>query len=136
MEFTLAIFTSVYLGLITSISPCPLATNIVAISYISKEITHPGLVFLRGVIYSIGRSIAYILVGFIVIKALLDAPYISHFIQKYMGKILGPVLIVVGMFLLEWIKLNLNFSVKTEKLNQKGKIIGLWGSFLLGVRGR
>lgn len=133
MQSVVAILSAVYFGFLTSISPCPLATNIVAISYISKKISHPGLVLLNGFIYSLGRTLAYILLSFIIIKSLLDMPFLSHFLQKYMNKVIGPFLIIVGMFLLELIKINLNISFKTEQLNQKIEKWGLMGAFFLGI---
>jgi len=132
MQFLMGLFSAVYLGFLTSISPCPLATNIVAISYISKKITHPGLVLLNGLIYSLGRTLAYIILSFILVKSLLDMPFLSHFLQKYMNKIIGPLLIIVGMFLLDLIKINLNISFKTDKFNKKIEEWGLIGAFLLG----
>lgn len=133
MQLVVAILSAVYLGFLTSISPCPLATNIVATSYISKKISHAGLVLLNGIIYSLGRTLAYILLSFIIIKSLLDMPFLSHFLQKYMNKVIGPFLIIVGMFLLELIKINLNISFKTEQLNQKVEKWGLMGAFFLGI---
>ncbi|HOK09718.1 MAG TPA: aromatic aminobenezylarsenical efflux permease ArsG family transporter [Candidatus Hydrogenedens sp.] len=133
MQFLLALSSAVYLGLLTSISPCPLATNIVAISYISKKITHPGFVLLNGFVYSIGRTIAYIILSFILVKSLLDMPFLSHFLQKYMNKVIGPLLIIVGMFLLDLIKINLNISFKMENFNKKVEEWGLLGAFLLGL---
>ncbi|MGC8739261.1 MAG: aromatic aminobenezylarsenical efflux permease ArsG family transporter [Candidatus Hydrogenedens sp.] len=133
MQFLLALSSAIYLGFLTSISPCPLATNIVAISYISKKITHPGFVLLNGLIYSLGRTLAYIILSFILVKSLLDMPFLSNFLQKYMNKIVGPLLIIVGMFLLDLIKINLNVSFKMEKFNMKIEEWGLVGAFLLGL---
>jgi len=133
MEFLLALLSAIYLGLLTSISPCPLATNIVAISYISKRITHPGWVLLNGFVYSLGRTLAYIILSFIIVKSLLDTPILSHVLQKYMNKVIGPLLIIVGMFLLELLKMNWNLSLQTNTLTDKVAKWGFIGSFLLGL---
>ncbi len=132
MQFLLGLSSAVYLGFLTSISPCPLATNIVAISYISKRITHPGFVLLNGIIYSLGRTLAYIILSFVLVKSMLDMPFLSHFLQKYMNKVVGPLLIIVGMFLLDLIKINLNVSFKTDNFSKKIEEWGLIGAFLLG----
>ncbi len=133
MTFLLSIISAINLGFLTSISPCPLATNIVALSYISQKITHPGLVLLNGIIYSLGRTIAYVLLSYIIVRSLLDVPFLSHFLQKYMNKIISPLLIVVGMLLLELIRVNMNVSFQSEKLNNRLEKMGYIGTFLLGV---
>ncbi len=133
MQFTASILSAIYLGLLTSISPCPLATNIAGISYISKRITHPLLVLLTGCIYTFGRSLTYILLSIIIVKSLSDVPILSHILQKYMNKVIGPFLILVGMFLLELIPLNINVSFSSDKLGEKIQKTGLFGAFILGI---
>jgi len=124
---------AIWLGILTSISPCPLATNIAAISFISHRITHKNIVFFSGFLYTIGRSITYIVIGFLIIKALVDVPFLSDFLQRYVNKILGIVLIFVGMILLDLLSLtfpSISFSEKTLKsLVERGTL----GSFFLGI---
>ena len=53
------VLTAFLLGLLTAISPCPLATNIAAIGYIGKDIEDRRRVFLSGLLYTAGRIVAY-----------------------------------------------------------------------------
>jgi cytochrome c biogenesis protein CcdA len=132
MEIIL-LMSAVWLGILTSVSPCPLATNIAAISFISQRITHKNIVFLSGIIYTIGRSITYIAIGFLIAEALVSIPVLSDFLQRYINKILGISLIIVGMVLLELLQINfpsLNISGNiSRKLVEKGVL----GSLFLGV---
>src|SRR3989338_8570748 len=106
-EFLIAYGSALWLGILTSISPCPLATNIAAVSFLSKKIAHPALVFISGLAYTFGRMVAYAALGWIIISSLLSVPQVAQFLQKYMVKILGPLLILTGLFLLEVITIKL-----------------------------
>ena len=101
MELLIVFGSALWLGILTSISPCPLATNIAAVSFLSKKIAHPALVFISGFAYTLGRMAAYAALGWIIISSLLGVPEVAQFLQKYMGKALGPLLIITGLFLLE-----------------------------------
>lgn len=126
------IFTAFWLGILTSISPCPLATNIAAVTFISKKIAHPKFVFISGLFYSIGRMLAYSIVGFIVIKSFMGVPTIANLLQKYMNMALGPILILIGIFLIDVVKLNIKgLSISKDRL-EKLSNSGVLGSLLLG----
>ena len=125
--------SALWLGILTSISPCPLATNIAAVSFLSRKIEHPRMVLWSGFAYTLGRMTAYVIIGVILISSFAGIPATANFLQKYMNKILGPVLIVVGLFLLDILKLNfLDFSISSERQNKLAKM-GILGSFLLGA---
>ena len=128
-------FTAFLLGLLTAISPCPLATNIAAIGFISKDIENRQRIFLNGMLYTLGRVIAYTLLGIILISILKEGASVFG-IQKAVGKwgelLLGPLLLIIGLFMLFGSRLNLpkfGFDGKGEGLAKKGG----WGAFLLGV---
>lgn len=127
-----ALWGAVVLGILTSISPCPLATNIAAVSYISKKTTRPGMVILSGVLYSIGRTIAYVFLAAILIAGLASIPSVSRFMQYEMNKYMGPVLIVVGMFLLGLLTIKLPGmdGAKYQKLADR---MGVAGALFLGM---
>lgn len=128
-----ALFSALWLGILTSISPCPLATNIAAVSFLSGKIDQPRKVLWSGLAYTLGRMTAYVVIGVILISSLAGIPATANFLQKYMNKILGPVLIVVGLFLLNILKLNfLDFSISSEKQNKLAEM-GIFGSFALGA---
>jgi len=134
MSEILVIFGSaLWLGILTSISPCPLATNIAAVSFLSKKINHPKAVLLAGSAYTAGRMVTYAILGVAIIVSLVSVPVVANFLQKYMNMILGPVLLVVGLFLLGIIRLNASgLSVSKEKQEALAGA-GIKGAFLLGV---
>ncbi len=133
MKFFLPVSMALWLGILTSISPCPLATNITAISFISYRIAHRRIILLSGIFYTIGRSITYSILGFLIVKAVVNIPLLSNFLQKYINKIFGPFLIIVGMYLLDLLKINLFSIAPSEKLQNKLENAGIAGSFLLGA---
>ena len=96
-----AIATALWLGILTSISPCPLATNIAAVSYVARRVESPWQVLLSSAAYSLGRAFAYAAVSAVVVFGLLSVPGLSQLLQRYMNKILGPLLVLVGMYLLD-----------------------------------
>lgn len=131
-EMLIVFVSALWLGILTSISPCPLATNIVAVSYLSKKIAHLKAVVWSGVAYMLGRMFAYAVLGFIIINSLLSVPVIAQLLQKYMNKALGPILIFVGLFLLDVVKINISgFSVSQERQNSLAQA-GIKGAFALG----
>ncbi len=93
------------LGLMTAISPCPLATNITAIGFISKDIENRNRVFINGLLYTLGRAITYTTIAFIIFLG-ADQFKFGGFFQQYGEKFLGPLLIVIGLFMLDLIKIN------------------------------
>ena len=103
--FLTGFLSALWLGILTSISPCPLATNIAAISFLSKRITNPIFVFLAGLAYTLGRMFSYAILGILIIKSVLAVPESAQFLQKYVVKAMGPILILTGFVLLEVIKL-------------------------------
>lgn len=130
---TFPLLTAFVLGLMTAISPCPLATNITATAYISKNITSKKKVFFSGILYSIGRAFSYTVIGLLLFFG-ASKFHIALFFNQNGEKFLGPLLIVLGLIMLNIIKLNfLGNSNFTERLSDKFKDKGLLGSFLIGV---
>ncbi len=124
--------SALWLGILTSISPCPLASNIAAVSFLSKKVAHPSAVLIAGTAYTLGRMAAYAAVGWIIIHSLVGVPEVAMFLQKYMGKALGPLLIVTGLILLEVIIFHLpGFSLSHHHHNKLAES-GAPGAFLLG----
>ncbi|MCP4650851.1 MAG: sulfite exporter TauE/SafE family protein [PVC group bacterium] len=122
-----------WFGLLTAISPCPLASNIAAVSFLSKNVENPKRVLWSGIAYTVGRMFTYAIVGAVIITSLVSIPLAANFLQKYMGRILGPLLFFIGLFLLDIIKFKgLNVSVSQEKQHSLAKG-GLKGAFALGV---
>jgi cytochrome c-type biogenesis protein len=133
LEFILICISALWLGILTSISPCPLATNIAAISFLSKKVLHVQAVLLAGLAYTAGRMLVYALIGFLIVQSLLSIPVLAQFLQFHMGKILGPVLLVAGVLLLNVIPLNIpGLSVSSKQQNTLASS-GARGAFGLGL---
>jgi len=126
--------SAVWLGILTSISPCPLATNVAAISYLGRRVDSPRHVLGGGLLYTVGRTVAYVALGFVCVMGLLSMPEVSRFLQRHMNRILGPVLILAGVFLLEVIRPVLPGLGKWgEKLRERLQSKGVWGAAPLGA---
>ncbi len=119
------LFTAFWLGILTAISPCPLATNIAAISFIGRKVGQKNHVIGSGLLYSAGRTLAYVALGGLITAGLLGTAEISRFLQKYMNEILGPVLIVLGLVLLGWVGTGASLHIGAEKLQEKAKKGGI-----------
>ncbi|MCP5536550.1 MAG: sulfite exporter TauE/SafE family protein [Akkermansiaceae bacterium] len=133
LEFYIALGSAFWLGVLTSISPCPLATNIAAISFVGRRVAKPGSVFAAGLLYTVGRMLVYTVLGVILVSSMLSAPVVALALQKYMNIVLGPLLIVVGMIMLQLITFNSGGSGVSQRLQNKVESMGVWGAFLLGV---
>jgi len=132
-NYNIPILSAFILGLMTAISPCPLATNITATAYISKNISNKKRIFLSGIIYSLGRAFSYTAIGLILYFG-ASKFHIARFLNQNGEKFLGPLLILIGLIMLNVIKLNfLGKSNFQEKLSEKFRDKGLLGSFLIGV---
>ncbi len=125
--------TAAWLGILTSISPCPLATNIVAISFISRDVGSPRRVLWTGLLYTLGRTFTYAVLGVMLVGTMLSIPVVSMSLQYWMNRLLGPILIVVGMFLLELLRFSFSTSVMSESLQDRAQTWGAWGAGLLGM---
>jgi cytochrome c-type biogenesis protein len=122
-----------WLGILTSVSPCPLATNIAAISYIGRKVESPRQVLAGGLLYTLGRVLTYTLLGALLVSSVLSAPSAALMLQKYLNKVLGPVLILVGMLLLELISFGSFGSGLATRLQARADRWGILGALLLGI---
>ena len=132
-NYNLPILSALVLGLMTAVSPCPLATNITATAYISKNISSKRKVFLSGILYSLGRAFSYTTIGLILYFG-ASKFHIARFFNQNGEKYLGPLLILIGLIMLDVIKLSfLGKSNFQERLSEKFATKGLFGSFLIGA---
>ena len=124
--------TALILGLMTAISPCPLATNISAIGFISRNIEDRRRVFISGLVYTLGRAISYTVLAVILYFG-ASKMHVSMLFQGWGEKLLGPLLIVIGLFMLDIIKINFPaLSKLTERIGERGKG-SYWSTLLLGI---
>jgi len=127
------ILGALLLGVLTAISPCPLATNITATAYISKTLTGRNKVLLSGFLYTLGLALTYTGIALIIIFG-ASKFHVAKFFQGNGEKFVGPIMVIIGLVMLNVIKLNfLGKSNFTEKVQDKFKDKGLLGSFLLGA---
>lgn len=132
-EYLVALGSALWLGILTSISPCPLATNIVAISYIGRRVDNARHVLLTGLLYTLGRTLAYVALAVALLASLQSVPPIALFLQRSMHLVLGPILILVGMCLLGLIELSVGSQGVGGGLQRRVDMMGVWGALLLGV---
>jgi cytochrome c-type biogenesis protein len=127
-----AFLTAFILGLMTAISPCPLATNISAIGFISRNLENRRRVFLNGLVYTLGRIISYTGLAVIIFFGASKVNAASIF-QGWGEKLLGPLLVIIGLFMLDVIRINFpGFSKLTDRIGEKGKG-RYWSTLLLGM---
>ena len=129
------LLTALALGLLTALSPCPLATNIAAVGFISRDIENRRRIFLNGLLYTLGRIAAYTVLGVVLFNILKEGASLFG-VQKFIGKsgelVIGPALLIIGLFMLFGHQLPLpsfGFKGNGEGLARHGG----WGAFLLGI---
>ncbi len=126
--------SALLLGLLTAISPCPLATNIAALGYVSRRIADPRSAVMTGALYVLGRVVSYSIIGILITVAGLKTPGVATFLQDFGEQILGPLLIVVGVMMLIMDKVPLGLG--GGRVSAIGVKIANWrsiGAFLLGA---
>ncbi len=129
----LDIFSAFWLGILTSISPCPLATNIAAVSFISRNLGSSSKVLWSGVLYAAGRMLTYVVIAVLAVASLLSLPEVSFFLERNMHKVIGPLLIVVGILLLNVLPISFSTSPGGGSMQARAAKWGMWGSGLLGI---
>lgn len=130
----IAFLAAFFIGLMMAISPCPLAQNITAIAYVSRRIDNSRHTIAVGILYTLGRMASYIGLASLIVFLGLNIQVISLALQEYADKILGPLLIIIGLVMIEAFRFALpggggRFRAMSERLSRKGFL----GSFLLGV---
>ncbi len=127
-----AVGTAFWLGVLTSISPCPLASNVAAISYIGRGLAEPRRVLAAGVLYTLGRVVTYALLGWLILRSLTSIAGLSNSLQGVMNQLLGPALIIAGMFMLELLGFRGGSIRLLAGVEERAAGRGLWGAALLG----
>lgn len=129
------LLTAFLLGLLTALSPCPLATNIAAIGFIGKDAGNRRRIFRNGLLYTLGRILGYTLLGVVLIGILRTGASmfgIQRAIALWGETLIGPLLLLIGLFMLFGHRLNLpqfGFSGHAEGLARRGG----WGALLIGI---
>ena len=129
----LPVLMAFLLGVMMAISPCPMATNITAIAYISKDLSSRRRIFLNGLLYTLGRAVSYTAVGLIIFFGASKFK-VSYFFQNEGMKFLGPLLLVVGILMLDFFTAKLpSLGNWTGKAGEKIRPGNGWGALLLGI---
>lgn len=132
-SFLLAVGSALWLGILTSISPCPLATNIAAVSYVGRQVASARATLASGVLYTVGRTLAYVVLGAAAVWSLMSLVAVSSFLQGTLPRLIGPLLIVLGLLLLGLFRFSLPGFGWSERLKQRVDRMGVWGAGLLGI---
>jgi cytochrome c-type biogenesis protein len=132
-ELAAACAAAFWLGILTSISPCPLATNIAAVSYLGRDLGRPGRFAASGLSYALGRTAVYVGLAALVVTSLLSIPSVASFLQDEMNRVLGPVLVVAGIFVLGWVPLPRGWRGANEALQRRAAASGVLGAGMLGI---
>jgi len=133
-NLNIPVLSALFLGLLAAISPCPMATNIAAVAYVSRRVTDRRYAVMTAALYTLGRMISYSVLGILIIMAGLEIPGLASFLQDFGEEILGPLLIIVGLIMLNINRLS--FSLGGGKLSSiGGKVadLGMIGGLLLGI---
>jgi cytochrome c-type biogenesis protein len=134
LSSNIPIIAAFLLGLLTAISPCPMATNIAAVAYISRGIANKNNAIITSVLYTIGRMFAYSLIGILITVIGIEIPGLALFLQNTGIKILGPLLIIVGVLMLFIDRISFGKgSGLITSLGNRVASFGMLGGFLLGV---
>ncbi len=123
--------TAFILGILTAISPCPLAANISAIGFISRDLDNKNRVFLSGIVYTLGRAISYTVLGVILFLGASKFDVVRIF-QGWGEKLLGPLLILIGLIMLDFIKIKLPGFNLADKMESRARN-GYWSALFLGI---
>ena len=128
------IFAAFFLGLITAISPCPMATNIAAIAYLSRGIASRNYAVITSLLYTLGRMFSYSLIGILIITIGLEIPGVALFLQDSGSMILGPLLIIIGILMLFIDRISFGKGHGfLNALGEKVAKLGMLGGLLLGI---
>jgi len=133
-SLNIPVLSALFLGLLTATSPCPMATNIAAIAYVNHRVTERKYAVITATLYTLGRMFSYSIVGILIIVAGLEIPGAASFLQDFGEQFLGPLLIVVGLIMLNIDRLS--FGLGGGKLSSLGVKVADWGmigGFLLGA---
>jgi cytochrome c biogenesis protein CcdA len=133
LAYLLYALAALYLGLLTSISPCPLATNIAAISYVGRKVGDTRWVMAAGLLYTLGRCLLYITLAVIIAATAMSIPAIALFLQKYGSMVLGPVFLLLGMLLVGLVVISGGGASMTAGMQKRIDAMGIWGALVLGV---
>jgi cytochrome c biogenesis protein CcdA len=132
-SYAWALLWAFWLGLFTAITPCTLASNVAAVSYIGRQIGDSRRILFTGASYALGQTLAYTALGFVLVVGLLISTAVSSFLHRYAGELLGPALVLTAAVLLGLVQFGNFGPAMSEALRKRTAAMGIAGAFLLGV---
>ena len=132
-DVTLAEGMAFWLGILTSVSPCLMATNVTAISFLARRVDRPRLVVLSSFCYIVGQAAAFVTLAMTLVTSLLSMTVVSHWLQKYMFRLLGPILILCAVFLLQLVDVQFGSGRLKAWAQRRAGSGGFWVAALLGI---
>ncbi len=102
-EFPL--LSALFLGIMVAVAPCTIASNVSVIGFLMRERQNKRKVFLNGAVYTLGRTVAYGLLG-TAIFYFAGGLKIGELLQHSVGKIIGPLFILVGFLMLDLVHIH------------------------------
>jgi cytochrome c-type biogenesis protein len=134
LSYNIPVLSAFLLGILTAISPCPMATNIAATAYVSRKVTDRKYAVITGALYTLGRMVSYSVLGALIIVIGLEIPGVAGFLQNTGSGVLGPLLIIIGLLMLTIDRLPLiSGGNRLASLGAKVSEWGMFGGFLLGI---
>jgi cytochrome c-type biogenesis protein len=133
VAYLIYVGAALYLGILTSISPCPLATNIAAISYVSRDVGNSRAMLTAGLLYTVGRCLLYVALSVLLATTALSVRAVSLSLQQYMHLALAPIFLLLGMFLVGLVTARSSGAMMTEGMQKRIDALGAWGALPLGV---
>jgi cytochrome c-type biogenesis protein len=125
--------SALWLGILTSLSPCPLATNITAISFVGRRTGSPVRMLLTGLLYTVGRTLVYIAMAALLVTSVMSSSAVSLTLQNWMNKLLGPILILVGMVMFGLLRFRVHGRGMSGQMQRRVERWGLLGALALGM---
>jgi len=126
------LISALLLGLLTAIAPCPMTINITAVGFIGRDITQRERIFSNGIFYALGTIFSYTTLALILYFG-ADRFRVSQFFQNYSEKIIGPLLLIIGLLMIGIIRIDFPMWNRLTKKFENRKSFRAWDSFLLGL---
>lgn len=133
MNSTVPAFTALLLGVMSTLGPCTMASNIAAVAYISQRLADRKFAILSSLLYSLGRMVTYTLLGVLIIGIGMEVPAINNFVKDVGTYVLGPLLLIGGILILVAHRISFGRGGRLAELGKKFANRGLLGSFIMGV---
>ena len=127
------LFTALILGIIMATSPCPLALNITATAWLSKDISDKKRILFNGVFYMFGGIAGYTTLAYLIYFG-VSKLRVARWLQYIDGVWIGVALIVFGILMFDFIYFNMPFFNKiTSVISHRHLKRNYWNAFLMGV---